>query len=95
MHKTSILVSLIFKFFNSTTLLIIGTLKTQYKHVAKVVYRLALLASIDWIHNVFHVLLLCKYTIDPILVLIVDDVEFEGNLANKECLVQILDRQVK
>lgn len=31
------------------------------KHVGKVAYQLTTLMSINHIHNVFHVLLLCKY----------------------------------
>lgn len=49
--------------------------------VSKVVYRLMLPMSMDRIHNVFYVLLLCKYTSDPTYVLRVEDVKLEDNLA--------------
>lgn len=63
--------------------------------VSKVVYRLVLLVSMDKIHNVFHVSLLLKYVSNLTHVLRVDEVELEDNLVYKECLIQILDRQVK
>lgn len=57
------------------------------EHVGKVTYRLTLPASIYCIHNMFHVLLLCKYISDLTHMLKVKDVKLEDNLAYKEHLV--------
>ena len=65
------------------------------KRVGKMAYRLALLASIDRIHNVFHISLLRKYISDPSHVLTVDEVELKDDLIYEEHPVQILDRRVK
>lgn len=65
------------------------------EHIGKVIYWLTLSSSMNHIHNVFYVLLLCKYISDLTNVLRVEDVEHEDNLVCQEHLVQILDRQVK
>lgn len=44
------------------------------KCVGKVIYRLKLLASMNYIHNVFHVSLLCKYISNLTHVLSIKDV---------------------
>lgn len=69
----------------------IGTFKVLQR-VSKVAYRLALLANMYYIHNVFHVLLLCKYISDLTNVLNVRDVELKDDLVYKECLIQIFDK---
>lgn len=50
------------------------------EHVGKVAYQLALLASMDHIHNMFHLLLLCKYINDLTYVLRVEKVELKDDL---------------
>ncbi|XP_031258854.1 uncharacterized protein LOC116116962 [Pistacia vera] len=63
--------------------------------VGKIAYRLALLASMDRIHNVFHVFLLRKYVSDPLHILQANEVELKDELIYEERPVQILDRRIK
>ncbi|XP_031270941.1 uncharacterized protein LOC116129338 [Pistacia vera] len=63
--------------------------------VGKMAYKLALLVSIDRIHNVFHVSLLRKYIHDPSHILQTEEVELKDDLIYEECPVQILDRKIK
>ena len=65
------------------------------ERVGKVAYRLALLASLDRIHSVFHVSQLRKYVSDPSHVLAVQDLELSDDLSYQEVPVQILDYRVK
>ena len=59
-----------------------------------VAYRLALPASMDRIHNVFHVTQLRKYVGDPSHVLRFSEIELADDLSYQELLVQILDYKV-
>lgn len=43
--------------------------------VSKVANRLTLLVSIDHIHDMFHVLMLCKYIGDPYHVLRIEEIQ--------------------
>lgn len=61
------------------------------EYVNMVVYQLALLASVDCIHNMFNISLLHKYINDSTHVLRVEDVEPKDNLAYEEYPIQILD----
>lgn len=61
-------------------------------HVSKVTYQLELLASMDNIHNIFHVSLLYKYISDSTDVLRVMDVKLKDNLVYNKCPIQILDK---
>lgn len=63
--------------------------------ISKVTYQLVLPMSIDCIHNMFYISLLCKYISDPTHVFSVENVKLEDNLVYEELLVQILDRRVK
>ncbi|XP_031257583.1 uncharacterized protein LOC116115589 [Pistacia vera] len=63
--------------------------------VGKVAYRLPLLASMDRIHNVFHVSFLRKYVSDPSHILQANEVELKDELIYEERPVQILDRRIK
>ena len=63
--------------------------------VGKVAYRLALPASMDRIHNVFHVSLLRKYVSDPSHILQANEVELKDELIYEEHPVHILDRRIK
>lgn len=65
------------------------------EYVSKVVYQVALLMCMDHIHNMFHVLLLYKYINDLNHVLRIVDIELKNSLMYEECLVHVLDRQVK
>lgn len=57
------------------------------EHMGKVAYRLALLASIDRMYNVFHMSLLHKYLYDQTHMLKVKDVELRDDLVYEESLV--------
>lgn len=68
------------------------------KHIGKVAYQFVLSTSMDCIHNVFHVPLLCKHISAPTYVPKVEDVELKENivyekLTNKQIpLVKVLLR---
>lgn len=49
-----------------------------------IAYKLVLLANMIQIHNVFHVLLLCKYIVDPSYVLRVEDIKLLNYLSYEE-----------
>lgn len=58
-------------------------------------YKLALLASINHIHNVFYVSLLRKYKGDHLHVLRIEDIELLDDLSYEEKSMQILDKRIK
>ena len=65
------------------------------ERVGRVAYRLALPASMDRIHIVFHVSQLRKYVGDSSHVLQIEDLELADDLSYQERPVQILDYKVK
>ena len=65
------------------------------ERIGTVAYRLALPASMDRIHNVFHVSQLRKYVGDPSHVLQFSEIELAEDLSYQELPVQILDYRVK
>lgn len=65
------------------------------ERVDKVAYRLALPTSIDCIHDVFHVSLLCKYIGDPFHVLKTERTQLSEDLSCNKRPVQILDKKIK
>ncbi|GAV77737.1 hypothetical protein CFOL_v3_21208 [Cephalotus follicularis] len=65
------------------------------ERVGAVTYRLALLPSLSYVHNVFHVYLLRKCHPDPSHVLHWEPLELRTDLSFKETPIQILDRRIK
>jgi hypothetical protein len=66
----------------------------QYKILTgSLAYCLALPPHLSGIHNVFHVLALRKYVIDPSYVLEVETIPLRENLSYKEVPVRIVDRK--
>ena len=65
------------------------------ERVGRVTYRLALPASLDRIHSVFHVSQLRKYVSDPSHVLEVQGLELSDDLSYQEVPVQIFDYRIK
>ncbi len=63
--------------------------------VGKVAYRLALPPNLSQVHNVFHVSLLRKCTVEPGQVVNPSVIPIQEDLTYEEKPVQILDRQVK
>lgn len=61
----------------------VGAFEVLY-HISKFAYQLVLLASMNHIHNEFHISLLHKYIIDLTYVLWVEDVKFKDKLIDKE-----------
>lgn len=59
--------------------------------LGKIAYQLALLENMDCIHNMIHVLLLCKYSNDLTYVLNIGDVKLDDDLVYEKCPFQILD----
>ena len=54
-------------------------------------YRLALPVELSWIHDVFHVSMLCKYISNPSHILETSAVKVKDDLSYEEQPVQILD----
>ncbi|XP_031254745.1 uncharacterized protein LOC116112764 [Pistacia vera] len=65
------------------------------ENIGKVAYRLALPLSMEQVHNVFHVSLLCKYIYDPSHVLQAEEVNLKEKLIYEVRPVQILERKIK
>lgn len=65
------------------------------ERIGKVAYRLALLASMGPIHNVFYVLLLCKCLDDLSQVVGLEDRELKDSLAYEKHPIRIMDLQIK
>ena len=63
--------------------------------VGPVVYRLALPLELEKIHNVFHVLMLRRYRLDPSHVVSSEIIELCPDLTYEEELIEILAREVK
>ena len=63
--------------------------------VGPVTYRLALPPELENIHNVFHMSMLRRYTLDPSHVVSLETIELRPNLTYKEEPVEILAREVK
>ncbi|KAL9232847.1 hypothetical protein vseg_007911 [Gypsophila vaccaria] len=78
-----------------------GKLSTRYigpfevlERVGEVAYKLALPATLERVHNVFHVSQLRKYMSDATHVLDVEEVESDKPLAYEDVALQILDHKV-
>ena len=65
------------------------------KCVGKLAYELQLPKEMSAIHNVFHVSMIKKYTIDPDHVIAPQIVQVQTNLSYEEKPVEILDRSTK
>ena len=65
------------------------------ERVGKVAYRLALPASMDRIHDVFHVSSLRKCLGDHSQVVNTEDIKLSEDLSYEEKPIQILDRRIK
>lgn len=65
------------------------------EYIGKVTYQYMMLIIMDQICSVFHVSSQCNYNSDLTHVLRVEDVVVEDDMIYNECLVQILDGQVK
>jgi hypothetical protein len=63
------------------------------ERIGTVAYRIALPPELSNIHNVFHVLMLRKYILDPSHVLKYESLQIGGDLSYQEQPVQILDRR--
>ncbi|XP_071917078.1 uncharacterized protein [Coffea arabica] len=68
---------------------------TILQRVGKVAYRLELLPSLSWIHDVFHVSMLKKYYPDPTHVVQPEEIEIDETLTYEKKPVRLLDRKVK
>ncbi|XP_016752356.1 uncharacterized protein [Gossypium hirsutum] len=65
------------------------------KRVGPVTYQLELRLELDCIHDMFHVLMLRWYRLDPSYVISIKEIDVRSNLTFEEELVQILDCDVK
>ena len=63
--------------------------------VRPVAYRLALPLELEKIHNVFHVLILRRYRLDPSHVVSSETIELRPDLTNEEDPMDILAQEVK
>lgn len=65
------------------------------KRASKVAYKLVLLASMDHIHDIFHLSSLRKYIDDPSHVLKTKEIQLSEDLSYDKRPVQILDKRIK
>ncbi|XP_022933356.1 uncharacterized protein LOC111440702 [Cucurbita moschata] len=65
------------------------------ERVGPVAYRLTLPPALDAVHNVFHVLMLRRYVVDPMHILHYEDLELKKDLSYEEQLMKILAREVR
>ena len=65
------------------------------ERIGELAYKLALPVEMSKLHNVFHVLMLWKYLIDPSLVLEEQSNELKGDLSYTKQHIEILGRQDK
>lgn len=72
------------------TLRFIITIEVLEK-IEKITYRPTLLMRMEYIYNVFHILLLCRLVNDPSHVLNTEKVKIKDEMVYEKCPVQILD----
>ncbi|XP_043705382.1 uncharacterized protein LOC122655235 [Telopea speciosissima] len=63
------------------------------KRIGPVAYRLALLPSLEGVHDVFHVLMLRKYINNPTYVLSAEPEQLDGGTTYEEQSMEILDKK--
>lgn len=64
------------------------------EHIGMVAYKLALPPSMSVMHNVFHVSMLSMCILDPVQMIVAEDVQLEPDLSHGEVFVAIMGQDV-